>query len=36
MTKKDLTEQEIRTRYIILAIRNVGWSLNQVVVTLQA
>jgi type I restriction enzyme R subunit len=30
VTKKDLTEQEIRTRYITPAIRDAGWTLEQV------
>ena len=29
MDKKDLTEQEIRTRYITPAIRGAGWRHNQ-------
>jgi len=28
--KKDLTEQEIRTRYITPAIRGAGWPHNQI------
>jgi hypothetical protein len=30
VTKKDLTEQEIRTRYITPALREAGWPLNQI------
>ena len=30
MTKKDLTEQEIRTRYITPALRQAGWPLEQI------
>lgn len=30
MTKKDLTEAEIRTRYITPAITNAGWDINNV------
>jgi type I restriction enzyme R subunit len=30
MSKKDLTEQEIRTRYITPAIRDAGWPFNQI------
>jgi type I site-specific restriction endonuclease len=30
VTKKDLTEQEIRTRYIMPAIREAGWTLEQI------
>ncbi|MEE8389821.1 MAG: hypothetical protein V3S14_03360 [Anaerolineae bacterium] len=30
MIKKDLTEPEIRTRYVTPAIRDAGWPLNQI------
>ena len=30
MNKKDLTEQEIRTRYITPALRDAGWAANQI------
>lgn len=30
MDKKELTEQEIRTRYITLAIKNAGWQEHQI------
>jgi type I restriction enzyme R subunit len=30
VTKKDLTEQEIRTRYITPALREAGWPLHQI------
>ena len=30
MSKKDLKEQEIRTRYITPAIREAGWALDQI------
>lgn len=30
MNKKDLSEQEIRTRFIMPALRKAGWDLRQI------